>query len=158
MSEKLSQNLLLKVLRDKKLQPIHQPETDQIYIVMMVAHHEVPVFFAIRSNDTLLQTLAYIPYDLNPKTLAEVARLMHIINREVDMPGFGIDEIQKLMFYRCVIPCVNGVLDTRLVELYLAATKVALETFMKAITIVASGSATVDALMKQEKPRNTPPA
>ena len=152
MSDKLSQNLLLKVLREKNLQPIHQAQTDQIYIVMMIAQHEVPVFFGIRSNDTLLQTLAYIPYDLNPKTLPEVARLMHIINREVDMPGFGIDEAQKLMFYRCVIPCVNGVLDTRLVELYLAATSVALETFMKAITIVASGGATVDSLMTQEKP------
>jgi hypothetical protein len=148
---KLTQNALIQWLQGQNLQPTHQAQSDQIFIVMKIASHEVPVFLAMRSKETLLQLIAYIPYDLPAKSVPEISRLLHLINREVDMPGFGLDEQQKLMFYRLVIPSVDGEIEEKTLTLYLNTITVALETFMAAIAIVASGNATVDSLTKQKK-------
>lgn len=148
---KLSQDSIVKLLNERNLQPIYQKENDQTYIVMNIKSQEVPVFFGIRSNNSLLQMIAYIPFELHQKTLTEVCRLFHILNREVDMPGFGVDEIEMLMFYRLVIPCVNGEFDERLLNLSLATTKVAIETFIGVITMVLAGQVTVDHFLKEKK-------
>lgn len=104
----LAQNALLQVLKEMKLDPIWQKETDQIYVLLTIAKREVPIFFGLRGGNTLLQTIAYLPYDLPQKSIGQVARLLHLLNRDIDVPGFGIDEEQRLMFFRCVIPCIEG--------------------------------------------------
>jgi hypothetical protein len=79
-----------------------------------------------------------------------VARLLHFLNKEVDMPGFGMDESQKLLFYRCVVPCMDAQINSRLLELYLGTTRIACETFMDAISLVSSGSVSVEDVFKKQ--------
>ncbi len=153
MSVKLSQQAILKVLNDLKLSPVWQQETEQVYIVLEIAKREVPIFFGIRSGNTLLQTIAYLPYDLPKTTFGQVARMLHLLNREIDMPGFGMDESQNLMFYRCVLPCLNGEFNEKLLEIALATTRVVCETFMDAIAMIAGGTTTVDAVVEETKKR-----
>ena len=150
MTIKLNQDELIKLLNKFQLEPTLQSETDQIYIVMKIADQEVPIFLGIRSEETLLQSVAYIPYQLEEKALNEVSRVLHILNRELDVPGFGLDEQQKLMFYRCVILCPDHELDEKILELYLATTRIAVESFMGAISMVASGKQTVDDFLKKK--------
>ncbi len=150
MTIKLKQDELIKLLNKFQLEPTLQSETDQVYIVMKIGEQEVPIFLGIRSEETLLQSVAYIPYQLEDKAINEVARVLHILNRELDVPGFGLDEQQKLMFYRCVILCPDHVLDEKILELYLATTRIAVESFMGAISMVASGKKTADELLKKK--------
>lgn len=149
MSTQLSLSAIFDLLTEMKLSPTLQKENEQIFILLQIAKREVPVFFGIRSNNALLQMIAYLPYELPEKTTAQVARLFHILNKELDMPGFGIDETQKLMFYRAVVPCLNGELNQTLFEHYLSTSKRACETFMDAIAMIAGGMATVDDALKR---------
>ena len=105
----------------------------------------------MRAEGNLLQTIAYLPYELNEKAASDVARLLHLLNREVDIPGFGMDELQKLMFFRCVIITTDGKLDPKLLDIYLATTRIACETFMEAIATMAGGKTSVDAVLKGKK-------
>ena len=88
---------------------------------------------------------------IHEKAVSEAARLLHFVNREIDMPGFGMDEKDQLMFYRLVLPCLDKKIDTKLLDLYLVATRVACETFMDAIQLIASGSANFERVVKERK-------
>lgn len=150
----LNQNNLIHLLHDLKLEPTLQTETNQVYATLYISRQEVPVFFGILGEGTLLQTIAYLPFEINDSKKGEVARLLHLINKELDMPGFGMDEVQKLMFYRCVIPCLNGEIAENILDTYVGTTKVACETFMSAIALIASGSANVDDILKERAKPN----
>jgi len=144
----LAQNDLLQWLNQKNFSPLFQKETDQIYIVMNINGHEVPAFFGIRSEGHILQIIAYLPFELFPSTLGESARLLHILNKELDLPGFGMDEKEKLIFYRSVIPCLSQEVDEQILEMTLATMRIACETFMGAISAIISGNVKVDQLKK----------
>lgn len=151
---KLTEEALIKQLNEWELKPTYQKETGQTYITMKVKEFEVHVFFGIRSESTLLQIVAYLPYNLNPKTLPQVARLFHMLNKELDVPGFCIDEENDLMFYRLVMPCLGQEYDPKLLNLYLGTTRMAVDTFIQAIAMIVSGSTTIEQVLKdsQDKP------
>lgn len=144
-------NALISYLRENNLQPEFQKETEQVFVVYKMGEFEVPVFFLIRHESHLLQMVAYLPYILPDKMLGEAARMLHILNRELDMPGFGLDESEKLMFYRAVVPCFDEKIEKRLFNMSLGTARIACETFMHAIGMIVSGTTTVDEVMKQKK-------
>ncbi|HEY4832444.1 MAG TPA: YbjN domain-containing protein [Waddliaceae bacterium] len=146
-------NALISYLRENQLKPELQKETGQVFIVYQIKEFEVPVFFLMRPENSLMQMIAYLPYQLPEKTFGEVARMLHLFNRELDMPGFGMDESAKLMFYRCVLPCWENKIEKRLFNMCLGTTRVVCDTFMHAIGIIATGMMRVDEVVKDQKPR-----
>lgn len=149
MTIELTNNNILKYLQDQKLQPSLQKETDQVYVEMKIKEFNIPVFFLIRPESALLQIVAYLPYQLPKKTFPEVARMLHMLNKELDMPGFGMDELEQLIFYRCVIPSLDRKIDTRLLNMYLGTTRLACDTFIHAIGMIVSGTTTVDQVLNE---------
>lgn len=152
MTIPLNQSEIYQFLTSRQYNPLLQKETGQTYITLTIHRQEVHVFFVILSEGSLLQTIAYIPFNYKDIAQNDVARLLHLLNKEVDMPGFGMEEKDRLMFYRCVMPCLKKQLDTELLALYLEATKVACESFLGAIGMVATGSAKLDQMLKEAKP------
>lgn len=150
MSFTLDEHLLLQFLNQHGLEPSYEKGSGQIYISFMIAGFEVPVFFVLRKETGLLQTVAYLPYELKEDTMSNVARLLHLFNKELDMPGFGMDEQLKITFYRSAIPCIDGQANEDFVRLYIAATKLACETFMQAIGMVTAGTMTFEELTKTD--------
>lgn len=150
MSLDLNVNNLLKALKQLHFEPMFQKETDQTYILFKIKEVEVPVFFGVNQESALLQIIAYLPYQLHEERLGEVARMLHLVNKQLDLPGFGMDEKEKLMFYRCVVPCLHGKLEEKLLGMYLAAIRLVCETFMFAIGSVAAGMGKLDDIMKNE--------
>lgn len=144
----LSLTAIFKYLKEHGFSPERQPENDQIVITIMIKGHEVPIFFGIISEGTILQMIAYLPFILNEKALPEAARLLHFVNREVDLPGFGMDEKSKLMFYRLVLPSAEKQFDEKLLELYLGTTRILCETFMDGMALIASGTTRFDTPQK----------
>lgn len=149
MTFDLNLNALLEHLRESELQPELQKEHNQIFITYQLKGQDVPVFFLIQEKTNILQIVAYLPYQLHATTFGEVARMLHILNREMDLPGFGMDESEKLLFYRSVIPCFEGRVHKELFNMYLAATRLACDTFMHAIAMIASGTMKVDEALKK---------
>lgn len=152
MSLDFSLAALLSYLNSRQLNPEIQKETGQLHITYKLQkNEELPVFFHLHMESKLLQIVAYLPYELPEKTLGETARLLHLLNKEMDMPGFGLDEKQHLIFYRAVVPSLDDKIETRLFDLSLGAARVACETFMRTIALIVSGAMNVNTLMKEGK-------
>lgn len=113
-----------------------QEEHKQISFTITIKDKEVPVFVGVL-HESLLQIIAYLPYELQEKAFGEVARFLHIINKELDMPGFGMDEGGKLVFYRLVIPCLKPEIDPELIDAHLRTVNVACQTILEGIEAAA---------------------
>jgi hypothetical protein len=109
-----------------------QEEHKQISFTLTIKEKEVPVFVGIL-HESLLQIIAYLPYELQEKAFGEVARFLHIINKELDMPGFGMDENGKLVFYRLVIPCLEPEINPEMIDAHLRTVNVACQTILEGI-------------------------
>ncbi len=138
---------ILTCLTQLKRSSAIEPRNQQIYVSFQVNGQEVPVFFGIRS-DTLLQLIAYFPFHASDKNSLQIGRLLHMLNRDVDLPGFGMDEKAGLVFYRSVILCLEQKMDPQVVEFYLKITQVIVETFMASISQIAQGAKNIDDLLK----------
>lgn len=137
-------NALIVHLKENKLQPEFHKETGQVFVTYPIEGHEVPIFFLLQNESGLLQMVAYLPYKIPDKSLAESARMLHILNKELDMPGFGLDEKERLIFYRAVLPCFDQKVNERLFTMHLGTTRMACETFMHLIGVVVSGAVPLD--------------
>ena len=150
MTVAIDKDSLMTYLKDNKMEPEYQTESDQVFIVYQIHSYEVPVFFLIRKESSLLQMVAYLPFQVPETRFGEAARLLHILNRELDMPGFGMDESERLLFYRSTIPFFEGKVETRLFNMYLGTTRVVCDTFLHAIGMIVSGQASVDEVLKSK--------
>lgn len=151
MTAELNLNGLLKFLNEKDLKPALESEKGQIYIKSVIRDREVPTFFGIISEGLILQLVTYLPFMMQTETVSELARLLHYLNREIDMPGFGMDEKNGFIFYRLVMPSLDKTFNEKLLELYIGTSKMICETFIDAIDKVLKGTSNVDDLAKQPK-------
>lgn len=151
---KLTQDSLFQFLKKNKLEPTLQKESGQIYIVASIANQDVPIFFGIRRDGLILQIIAYLPFEIRPQSVPEVARLLHYLNKELDIPGFGMDEPHELLFYRTIVPCKRAEFDEELFDIYLSTLKVACDTFMGAIAMIGSGASSFEEAIQKMKEKN----
>lgn len=126
-----------------------QVETDQIYLLNTVQNQDYPIFIRVTDEDNLMQLLAFMPTTLDTKTLSEVSRLLHLFNKEIDIPGFGMDESGKVIFYRIVLPATEGQISGEILIGYLKSIKVITETFYPVIRAVVVGAATFSDIVKK---------
>ncbi len=150
MNFPLNHEKLEQFLKKLELDPTFQEETEQVYILLKIKEIDVPVFFGIRTESSLLQLIAYLPYQLHEEKFGEVARMLHLLNKQLDMPGFGMDEKQKLMYFRCIVPCPGDQVDENLLGMYIGTLRLACDTFMHAIGAIASGTHKVDDILNDE--------
>lgn len=55
-----------------------------------------------------------LPFFVKPETFGEVSRFLMLLNKNLDIPGFGLDEETKLVFFRYGIFTYKGHQSTRL--------------------------------------------
>ncbi len=121
----------LKKKHDAKIQDEHK----QIAIMLKIKDREVPLFVGVL-HEALVQMIAYLPYEMKKEAGGEVARFLHHLNKELDMPGFGMDENAGLLFYRLVIPCLKPEVDGDLIDAYIDTLKRAVESVLEGIDAV----------------------
>ncbi|WP_201456823.1 YbjN domain-containing protein [Chlamydia sp. 17-3921] len=144
----LNQNNLTKFLRDSNLEPLFEKSSSLTYINILVNDHELPVFFVIRSEGEVLQLVCYFPYQLSETHKEATARLLHLLNRDIDIPGFGMDEEQGLIFYRLVIPCLNKEMSGPLLRIYIDTIKIVCDSFVHAIGLISTGNLNLDEMKR----------
>ena len=151
MSFDLNHDSLQNFLRKIEYDPIFQKETGQVFVITKIKEVEVPIFFGVHQESSLLQIVGYLPYQLHQSGFGEVARMLHLLNKQLDMPGFGMDEQEKLMFYRCVVPCPGEKVDENLLGMYIGTLRLACDTFMYAIGSIAGGTRKLDDFLKENE-------
>ncbi|WP_348664158.1 YbjN domain-containing protein [Chlamydia vaughanii] len=150
----LNQNNLSHFLKNAGLEPLLERESGLTYINIQAEDHELPLFFVIRNEGEILQLICYFPYQLHDNQKESTARLLHLLNRDLDTPGFGMDEEQGLIFYRLVIPCLNGEIHEKLLRIYIDTIKLVCDSFSHAIGLISSGNMNLDELKKQARKEN----
>jgi hypothetical protein len=122
-----------------------QEEHKQIALMLKLGEKEeknVPLFIGVL-HDTVVQMIAYLPYELKKDAAAEVGRFLHLLNKQLDVPGFGMDEESGLIFYRVVIPCLKPELEGELLDAYIRTIKTASASILEGIDAAANDKSAV---------------
>lgn len=128
-----------------------QEETQQIYEVITVNSLEYALFIKVSEEKTTLQLMMFYPIPLKDQYFGEVGRLLHLLNKTIDVPGFCMDENTRIVFYRSVIPAIDNSIDDDTLDAYVASTKLIAETFSNVIQAVAQGTASYQEVAKKAK-------
>lgn len=140
----LCNDALITFLTEKGYSPTLQLQTDQIILVLKISGAEYPLFIRIIPEGQVLQLLVFIPCSLKETTLTELSRLLHLLNKEMDIPGFGMDEDGGVIFYRITIPSLDSMINTKLIETYLKSMETICRSFTPVINAVARGGMTFE--------------
>ncbi|BBI16924.1 YbjN domain-containing protein [Neochlamydia sp. S13] len=140
---------LYEYLINKSVDVKHQPETKQIYTLFKVQNEAFPLFIGLLNDEELLQLFAPIPIALESQTITEVARVLHLFNKEIDIPGFGLDERAKIVFYRTILPASDKKVAGEILCNYIHTIPLLIETFFPIIAAVVAGKARFIDVVKQ---------
>jgi hypothetical protein len=135
-------------LEKQGLKPQFQKETNQIYLITLKSGIELVMFLRLLSEGELLQIITFVPVKIRQETLNDLSRLLHKLNRDLDFPGFGIDEDTGIIFFRVVMPCLNRQCDLDILEKHLEAVPKIVVAFYKVIDTIVKGETTFDELLK----------
>lgn len=147
----LNNDNLLKFLKDQGLDAQLQPETNQVYVLYKFFNHDFPLFFRIYEGGEMLQLLVFFPLQIKNTRFDAVGRLLHLLNKEIDIPGFGIDENVGLVFHRIMIPCIDKKVDEKLLGTYVSSIPKICEQFVGTIAGTASSDLNFDEILKKGK-------
>ena len=149
MSILLNMNLIRTYLKAKGFAPELQLEHNQIYLAFKHSNLDFPVFLRALNDGALLHMLVYFPFESKPETASDVARLLHLLNRELDVPGFCLVEASSLIVFRCVIPSHNQRVEEDHISAFLETLRKVSETFVAGIAAVATGQKTFDQVITE---------
>jgi hypothetical protein len=146
---------LLNFMRQQNFEAEIQTETQQVYTVLKIAQKEYPLFLRVYDDGHLLQLLAFIPCPVAAETVSDMARLLHLLNKELDVPGFGMDEVVGAVFYRLMLPTPKKKIDKELLLAFIKTVEHVCEMFATPIEAVGYGQVTLDDILKKVKDMET---
>jgi hypothetical protein len=126
-----------------------QKETNQIYTVLTFEGKEFPLFIRELHEGELLQFLVFIPCYVEPAKASDVSRFLHMLNKELDMPGFCLDEASMTIFYRLILPTINKELQEGSFEAFINTTTMVCKTFGTIIEALAIGAMTLEEILRK---------
>lgn len=163
---------LLQFMRKNKYEADIQADTQQVYTIFKLNQKEYPLFLRVFDEGHLLQLLVFIPCHLEPNEqfapgkqkgkarsnassqnedqkviVADIARLLHLLNKELDVPGFGMDEIAGVVFYRLMLPTPKKKIESELLLAFLKTVEHVCQMFSTPIEAVSSGQMTLDQIL-----------
>lgn len=95
---------LLSFLKEQGKDAVLQSETNQIFYLFKADKHEFAVFFRLYEGEEMLQMLTFFPIQVKKERFNTMARMLHYLNKEVDLPGFCMDESLGIVFHRIMMP------------------------------------------------------
>lgn len=140
---------LLDYLRQHNYEADIQAETHQVYSALKINNKDYPLFLRVFDEGHLLQLLAFIPTELREETVPDMARLLHILNKELDVPGFGMDENSQVVFYRLMLPTPKKKIDGDLLLAFLQTIEQVCTLFSTPIEAIGFGQMTLNEILEK---------
>jgi hypothetical protein len=138
-----------KFLEGQGHKPQEQTETQQLMLEVRLADQNAPLFIRIL-HQSVVQMVIYLPFQFEKGRLPDVARFLHALNKDLDLPGFGLDENQRMIFFRIVIPCLQPEVEEGLLMSYFTSCQLVCTSFVYAIAAVASGQSPEQVMEKMK--------
>lgn len=166
----MTPDAILSFMRKNNYEADIQTDTNQVYTIFKINNKEFPLFLRIFDQGHLLQLLVFIPSHLKandnfafgkknnkkneeplnkPETIADLARLLHLLNKELDVPGFGMDEMAGIVFYRLMLPTPKKKIESDLLAAFLKTVEHVCKMFSTPIEAVSSGQMTLDQILER---------
>jgi hypothetical protein len=133
----LTNTSIIQSLKERGIEAHLQKETGQVLIQRTIDGVDFPFFLKILPTGPFIQCVSFIPYELPEEVSLEFLSLLHFINRQIDLPGFGYDELSKYSFLRYNIPAFNNEIDGDTVKGILLRMEKLLELFAGFVLSVA---------------------
>jgi hypothetical protein len=124
-----------------------QENSNQVVATLSFHGYDYPLFVRELTGGNLIQMLTFVPCTVQKEANLDLSRLLHMINKELDMPGFCWDEDSRTVFYRVIIPCLQPGLEEFLVQVYLEATRKVCSMFGTIVQAVAVRAMTLDEML-----------
>lgn len=138
---------LLAALQKNNYNAEIQTETKQVFTILQISKKEYPLFLRVFDEGHLLQLLAFIPCPVERKIIPDLARLLHLLNKELDVPGFGMDEIAGAVFYRLMIPTPKKKIESDVLVAFIKTIEHVCKMFANPIEAVSGGHITLDDIL-----------
>lgn len=147
--KKVNEHNLLESLKKLALDGKVQRETNQIYVIIKHDGKEFPLFMRMLHEGELIQLLTFIPCYVEADKINDLGRFLHMLNKELDMPGFCFDENSKTIFYRLILPALKKEYAEETLEAYLNTSQMIVKTFGTAVEALAVGAMTLDQILQK---------
>lgn len=142
---------LEKYLQTHDLKMNLEHDTQQLHSIIKLGGFEYPLFIRPYEGAPLLQLLLFLPVQIKKECEASVGRLMHLVNREMDIPGFGMDEENAVIFYRMMLFTIDNQVDERQIALFLSSLEKIIRAFTLPLMAVAQGRLSYEEVVKKLK-------
>jgi hypothetical protein len=146
---KANEHNLLNALKELGYDAKVQQETGQVFVVFQHEKQEFPIFLRILHEGELLQFLTFIPVTFKQEVTNDLARLLHMINKELDAPGFCIDESTNTIFYRLIMTTFKKELNKDVLEAFMNTTQVVCKSFATVIEALAIGAMSLTEILQK---------
>lgn len=111
---------------------------------------DFPAFLRLYESGDLLQIIVFIPTTYKMGRAPDLARLLHLLNKQLEIPGFGMEEEASVIFYRLMIPFERAV-DSKTLHRGIKVAEATSIAFAPIITAVAQGATTFHDIVQQQK-------
>ncbi|MCB1111702.1 MAG: hypothetical protein H7A37_06015 [Chlamydiales bacterium] len=89
-----------------------------------------------------------LPFKVDPTTAREVGTLLHFINREIDLPGFELAEVEDKVYFRHVQLTREAGVDVTVIYSIVGLTLFYLNWFSSVIESLAKGETTFNEVLE----------
>ena len=108
---------------------------------------------ASNDGDHLLQFVSSLPFELNASVAGDTARMVLLVNKVIELPGFGMSEIDTSIYYQHVHVCRKGHFEDETVGQLLSSILHYVDEFAPVVEEIAVGAksfgAVVDAMKRE---------
>lgn len=146
---KLNYTELAKTLQKENIETTIQQQPEQLHFLISIGVTEIPFFLRIFPDGKLLQVVGFYPMNFKEEHKESVARLLHMINKDIDLPGFSMEEQLKTIFYRLCIPCLDKTISELLFTSYIKTVVLAMKSFLNVIHAVGTGKMTLQQVQRE---------
>jgi hypothetical protein len=146
---KVNEHNLLQALKTLNLDAKVQPETKQIYFIFEHEKSQFPLFIRELHDGELVQLLSFIPCNVAKEHMNDLGRLLHMLNKELDMPGFCLDEASATVFYRLMMPTLKKEFQPEILEALINTSQMVCKSFATVIEALAIGAMTLEDILKK---------
>lgn len=136
--KKITDKQIIELLQQLKLKGQTDP-SGQVITSFSIENTEYPMVVRILPSGELVQLLTFIPVQVEEKAVVDLGRFLHLANKELDMPGFCVDEASLTVFYRIVIPAIGHELDPKVFKASVSTSELVCKTFGTIIMALAAG-------------------